>query len=110
MTAADELRQAAAKVRDTHATLAETKDIRGQLDLTEWGEWFGPDDIINLAEVNAWIALMSPALAEPLAAWLEGCAGQAEAMRHNAEFAVCDEPGSVQAALKVARAINGGAS
>jgi hypothetical protein len=54
-----------------------------------------------------WMAMVSPALAEPLAAWLEGCAGQAESMTHPDDFAICDEPGSVQDALAVARALLG---
>lgn len=58
-----------------------------------------------------WIALANPAIAEPLAAWLEDCAGQAESMPGPGRFGTCDEPGSVQHALAVARAINpGGAS
>lgn len=49
-------------------------------------------------------------LAGPLADWLEACAGQADAMAGLEDWGVCDEPGSVRAALKVARAITGGAA
>lgn len=102
MTAADELRQAAAKVREKGAALTDAGAHR------TWREGWLAAHILR--EDEEWVALMSPALAEPLAAWLEDCAGQASAMSGPDDFGICDEPGSVQAALKVARAINGGAS
>lgn len=39
-----------------------------------------------------------------VADWLENCAGQADAMPSPTSFGICDEPGSVQQALKVAQA------
>ena len=53
----------------------------------------------------AWIALASPALAEPLAVWLETCANDLADARH-----YIDEPNSCGHALAVARAITGSAS
>lgn len=132
MTAADEIRQAAAKVRETakRATpgpwaaspvwsprssvtsavysLAEdagtvaSEVVASGLAKAKHGGITNPHNAL-------WIALMSPALAEPLAAWLEGCAGEADAMAHPTDWGICDEPGSVQSALAVARLINGGA-
>jgi hypothetical protein len=57
-----------------------------------------------------WIALMSPAVAEPLAAWLEGCASEASSMTDPDDWSICDEPSSVRSALAVARAVLGGAA
>lgn len=78
MSPADELRQAAAKVRQTAAGVeygspwAVADDVP---DLVVSGE-LRPYGAPAVAKANfgsaSWIALMSPALAEPLAAWLEG--------------------------------------
>lgn len=54
-----------------------------------------------------YIATMHPAVGLAVAAWLDGCAGQAADMPGPDDWGVCDEPGSVQQALAVARAING---
>jgi hypothetical protein len=74
MTPQEALTAAAAKLRETRAALDAHEDIRGGLDLAEWYEWFGPDSPVYLPEINTWAALMSPALAEPLAALLEHAA------------------------------------
>jgi len=50
-----------------------------------------------------WIALANPALAGPLAAWLEAAAND---LGESEDLAYCDEPASVRHALAVARAIN----
>lgn len=59
------------------------------------------DDPSNLR----WIALASPTLAEPLAAWLETCASDLADARH-----YIDEPNSCEHALAVARTILGRSS
>jgi hypothetical protein len=53
----------------------------------------------------AWIALMHPGLAAPLAAWLETCANDLADARH-----YVDEPNSCEHALAVARSILGRSS
>lgn len=98
---ADELRQAAATVREKGEALTGAGAHR------TWREGWLAAHILR--EDEEWVALMSPALAEPLAAWLEGAAGQASAMGGPDDWGICDEPGSVQSAVEVARAINGGA-
>jgi hypothetical protein len=68
-----------------------------------------------------WIALMSPAVAEPLAAWLEEAAedltaatrAASDLARFGEEFGavdLCSEPGSVRHALALANAILGSTS
>lgn len=143
MTAADELRQAAAKVRETAAkatpgpwerplntrykhivTAAKPDDEQGQyLD--------GRPERVGVVQLNIWsdgkhyrkrggrdlewIALMSPALAEPLAASLERMADTHR--KHEADGATwcryCAETwpcGDTKHAREVARVILGGAS
>lgn len=114
MTPAEELRAAAAKVRKTAVKAAPgpwkvcravgigcvVHDPTVTFCITVETKWVSGGDA-------AWIALASPTLAGPLAAWLESCAGQASAMAASDDWGICDEPGSAQQALDVARAILG---
>lgn len=107
MTAADESRQAAAKVREKGAALTDAGAHR------TWREGWLAAHILR--EDEEWVALMSPALAEPLAAWLEDTADTHQ--KHEADGAnwcrYCAETwpcGDTKRAREVARAINGGAS
>ena len=137
---ADELRAAAAKIRDIAGPTTPGPWTDRSTDDT--GAWpimiVGGDDSpgdgrgepvlivhesvteeIVAREDATWIALAGPQIAEPLAAWLEGAAddlgGAEEYLARTAPgetfdpFEYVDEPGSVRAALRVARAINGGA-
>lgn len=133
MSAAEELRKAAARLRETaaKATPGPWAHVSTSADgiRPRWiiGPPTEPDDPWSAADVVAvtgdmaqaladitepgqlisdgdmdWMALASPALAGPLAAWLEAAAldlGESE------NLAYCDEPDSVRHALAVARAI-----
>jgi hypothetical protein len=103
-TPAEELRDAATRIRETHAALtalAARTDIRGPMfDLTEWPELFSPESRENYSEVNAWIALANPALADPIAEWLETEA-------HMIQSHGLSPEGHSFHALRVARVING---
>lgn len=74
MTApAEQLRAAAAKLRDT-AAKAECWDAREVHDgeCTDWEKYYGHSPEADLPEGDGpWIVLMSPVVAEPLAALLE---------------------------------------
>lgn len=109
-TPADELRAAAAKLRET---AGEIVNVNGGDGFEKWTEFYGGDDdfpgeFLDKRDL-AWIALVHPGLAEPLAAWLDAVAGGWE---ESAKIS----PGSSGArfaahpALAVARVINGGAS
>lgn len=54
--------------------------------------------------------LRSEEVVKPLTVWLEACAGQAAYMAGPTDWGICDEPGSVQHAVDVARVINGSAT
>lgn len=99
MTPAQELRAAAARLRE------EAQPLLADGAEKDWSEFFtlngadlglGPHD-------EQWIALVGPALAEPLAQWLETEAHMVERRDLSAE-------GQTFHALKVARAINGRSS
>lgn len=113
MTPAEELRAAAKTLREAYAALVGYEDIRGRMDL---------------AEVNAWIRTVHPGVAEPFADLLDL---MADAMDNaDAEELIYTRPDSGEswsevapgvgidrdirsdwsAVLRVARAINGGAS
>lgn len=123
---ADELRAAATLLRETASKATPgpwtaggygsagwtVGDIRGDLYIETEDSEQGKADA-------AWIALASPALAEPIAAALEsagndlsGAEAAAAKLAHLGEdfdpIEFCDEPASVRAALAVARALNGG--
>jgi len=107
VNAAEELRAAAAKLRNAAAP-AECLD--------EWADFYATDEDVPEAD-RPWIALLSPALAEPLALWLEEVAEKAG--RTASLFVAVDpEQGpppvgatpQLASALGVARVINGGAS
>jgi hypothetical protein len=102
MTPAEELRAAAAKLRETRKDLVNFVDIRGRFPIESWAEGFGPDDRVNLPQVNAWIRLASPALAEPLATAMVAIA---DAVELNPDLIHRVGYGEV---LAVARAITGG--
>lgn len=89
MTPVEELLAAAAKLRETAAPL-----LGGDLD---WREFFTRHgaDLGLIREDEEWIALVGPALAEPLAGALEGAAAAWDGCRAH------------QRLLAVARAING---
>ncbi|MFD0902378.1 hypothetical protein [Actinomadura sediminis] len=103
------------------ALLAEVTSENDRINDVEDAKDFRSVDItVGSAEADAaWIALASPQIAEPIAAWLEGAGcdlGGAEAYLARTvpgeifdPFEYVDEPDSVRAALAVARAINGGA-
>lgn len=100
-TPAEILRQAAAKLRETAALVAWEPDDEGGT----WREFFIKHgaDLGLWREPEAWIALMDPQIAEPLAAWLEAEAELAERL---------SAPGHIAAtrqALATARTILGGA-
>jgi hypothetical protein len=129
MTPAEELRAAATKLRETASKATpgpwEIRDgnkvssnVVSREDMViDGGGWTdGTKAVVYGAALTAdavWIALASPALAEPLAAWLEGITA-----RHNLspdfddrdECIWCAEPWpcpDLRDALAVARAING---
>lgn len=123
MNPADELRAAAKLLRETasKATPAAKWQLLSYQIVGLYDE--AADTVTDVAftygnQPNArWIALASPAIAEPLAAWLERAGddlsgAEAYLARTPGEifdpFEYCDEPDSVRAALAVARAINGG--
>lgn len=117
MTPTETLRAAAAKLREIADKATPGPWSRyANLGYAVFSEAFDPDvpdgvgDVTNGSPGEAdadWIALMSPAVAEPLAAWLDGCAGEAAAMSHPGHWGICDEPDSVQHAIAVARAVLG---
>ncbi len=107
---ADQPKRAAAKLRDTRAEVetgppwAVGEDAPGVVCSGDLRPWGAPTVAHNLDEGDAaWIALMSPALAEPLAVWLESWDGIA----FNEHGPMADD---LQHALNVARAILGEAS
>lgn len=74
---------------------------------TEVARSYHDDDGLQVKDADwRWMAFASPLLAEPLAAWLDACADDADGMAPGA-WNTCDEPSSVRHALKVASAING---
>lgn len=106
-TPAEELRAAATRLRETAAEACGGPWENGDDDLlwiggSVWGYSVHKEGTF-LAGDPAWIALVHPGLAEPLAEWLETEAHMAEKRGNSAE-------GQTFHALKVARVINGGAS
>lgn len=104
MTVAEELRAAATKLRDKSKPLLEADG-----DKTWPGEWANfftlhGADLGLIREDEEWIALMSPALGEPLAAWLESRAKDTESLTDPRNQKIVAGP----YALAVARVINGG--
>jgi hypothetical protein len=97
VNAAEELRAAAAKLR-LAAAPADCVD--------EWAEFYASDEDVSATD-RAWIALLSPALAEPLALWLESEARDAEEMDSGYPQLVGEKR---RAAVAVAYVINGGGS
>lgn len=105
-TPAEELRAAASELRAVAGAVTADRPTwfaDGQLHDAEvftdlsWTTLTGAD--------AAWISAMTPALAEPLAEWLEDASGDFEA-EHRTEPEMSNE----FHALAVARVINGGAS
>ncbi|KAB2384722.1 hypothetical protein [Actinomadura montaniterrae] len=131
MTPAEELRAAEAKVRETASKatpgpwVADGLEISGEVtdpDADMYARWVAEslddNDPDHGCDNAAWIALASPALAEPLAGLLKsagndlsGAEAAAAKLTHLGEgfdpVEFCDEPASVRRALDVARAING---
>lgn len=110
MSSSDQLRRAAAKLRETRAEVEtgppwavgdDAPDLVCSGELRVWGAPIVASNL-NFGDA-AWIALMSPALAEPLAAWLESWDGVA----FNERGPMADD---LKHALNVARAILGEAS
>lgn len=115
-TPADELRKAAAVLRETA-----TKAIPGPWHNLDSGDRiiaavgdpsfvYVVDEPMSHAGSAAWIALANPLLAEPLASWLETVADQFDAPPCDAEDGVCNgcewRP-DFNDALATARALNG---
>jgi hypothetical protein len=127
MTPVEELRAAAQKVREAaSAVIHLSPPWRSEpAEDDQWRVMYGtPHLLAGLVATTPdygrmyladWIALMHPGLAEPIAAWLEGCATDldraeaAAAAWTNSEtgdpLEYCDEPDSVRRALDLARAI-----
>jgi hypothetical protein len=132
-TPADELRAAATLLRETASkatpgpwqirdgnNVSSNVAARDEHMVIDGGGWTdGTKAVVYGAALTAdaaWIALMSPAAAEPLAALLKGAAddlGGAEAYLARTApgevfdpFEYVDEPESVRAALAIARAVN----
>lgn len=119
MTPAEELRAAAARLRAAAAPwIAQTKE------LPSGGRWYARGDLADALDTHVgtpypdsderWIVLASPALAEPLAAWLEDAMWLAEECANaqaglNGGHEVTAHRGIPQA-LATARVINGGGS
>lgn len=77
-------------------------------DVEDAKDYRGVDLTVGSPEADAaWIALASPVIAEPIAAWLEGAAGAYDAFTESHGPDVAER--IVYDALAVARAINGGA-
>lgn len=106
-TPAEELRDAATKIRETAAKACDGpwENAEGVLWIggATWGYAVPKSEFLPNGADPAWIALMHPGLAEPLAEWLEHEAYLVEKRDLSAE-------GNTFHALKVARAINGTAS
>jgi hypothetical protein len=108
---ADELRAAATKLRETAADAASER----------WDALFPDVRAPHIKATNAWIRLMSPAVAEPLAAWLESAGNDLSGAEASVSrltdlgedfdpIDLCDEPTSVRRALDLARTILGSTS
>lgn len=118
---ADELRQAAEKLRATgsQAMAGPWESLDNGDRLVAWRNVPGTDfdddfeyvlDEPLEKETAEWIALVSPALAEPLAAWLEEAARQYEAPPCDDPTGVCngcERRDDFVLAEAVARALNG---
>lgn len=109
MTPAQELRAAAAKLRSTAATPLEDIDSLTLGGPDQWAKYYGEDCPDLPAGDGPWIVLMSPKLAEPLAAWLDAVAGGWEKST-NLFPAGDDAMFAGHPALAVARALLGGES
>lgn len=96
MSAADELRTAAAKLRDL-ATRTHTTLDRHELQWTDLTAWAGPGTVSPMVW-SQYAAAMHPGVGLLLAEWL---------MEEAHELANDDFPGIHMRALKIARAING---
>lgn len=106
----EDLRAAMALLRETAGKAAREMPPPWRLEAGFSGEWLigsaTPHLIANARKPAAeWVVLMSPAVAESLAAWLETCANDLADARH-----YVDEPNSCEHALAFARAILGRAS
>lgn len=129
-TVADELRQAAATLRETARGVtpgpwdraADVLDRDTPYGDNHVGFWRG-EYLMSVAEAGAgeqadrdaaWICLASPVLAEPLAAWLEHTATVVVSFElpDHADHEPCADPLCYTAhpALAVARVLNGGGS
>jgi hypothetical protein len=102
---AHELTAAAEKLRKVAAKVTEADD-----NPTSWAVHFGHFEASNgLCDADAaWIALMHPGLAEPLAAWLEQAAEAHDGLVRTG----CGDAAELiyQPAIAVAQAINGSGS
>jgi hypothetical protein len=92
-TPAEELRAAATKLRETGVDAASDR----------WNALFPDVKAIHIKPMNAWIRLVSPVLAEPLAIRLEEAARQCDLNEYRAPRHRFDPASD----LAVARAING---
>ena len=117
-TPAEMLRRTAKLMRERVEPLppspwrAEGRDVTATQDYEDDGSWDWDRGYVIAAcprqDEAEHIAAWSPPVTLAVAEWLEGCArdaGFAEAYESNESLiaAFCNEPGSVQAALKVAR-------
>ena len=116
MSPSETLRAAATKLRETASKATpgpwQIGPEFGDMVTSPEPNWNGNPTVIasDLADGHpgfdwnnvAWVALMSPAVAEPLAAWLETCANDLADARH-----YIDEPNSCEHALAIARSILG---
>jgi hypothetical protein len=112
VTAPEELRKAAARLRDLAADASTTPWMRGE-GYVRKAVWTDGGLIVvcdRYAEPGdlAWIATLHPGIAQPLADWLESVA-DAHIHLDDREISAFDLPGtSTHPALDVARIINGG--
>lgn len=109
---AQELTDAAVLLRRTHAAVnydspwGLADDVPGLVVSGDLRPWGAPTVARDLDEgVADWVVLMQPALAEPLAAWLDSEAARLESTAHP-EWHETVAPH----AFAIARAINGAAS
>src|SRR5688500_13604442 len=115
MTPVEELRAAAQKVREARSAVKAVEPlVPGEID--DWTKYYGQETSHGLPSGDApWIATMHPGLAEPIAAWLDGCADEVASTRHTldqvgrrsgySDLEEVREPDSVRRALTLARAI-----
>jgi hypothetical protein len=109
VSAAEELRAAATKLRETAVSPLECIDPIAEGELDEWTKYYGRDCKDLPVGDAPWITLMTPKLAEPLAMWLEGVADGLTGFDEERDGCECTAEDSFHYAVRVACVINGGA-